>query len=253
MLCKLEPAPRAGAILTAVDGSFEPLKDRDVLSREQAKWPTGGEDRPAIIGIAGGSGSGKTTIAESVVAAVGVDTVSLIQHDAYYRDLPHLDLEERAKVNYDHPDSLETELLIEHIHELRAGREIRRPVYDFTNHRRTAETVLVRPEPVVVIEGILVLTERELRDVMDLKIYVDADSDLRLMRRLQRDIVERDRTLDSVIDQYQKTVRPMHLQFVEPSKRYADIIVPSGGYNLGAVGTITSMIRDVLSGAHKRT
>ncbi|MCP4309420.1 MAG: uridine kinase [bacterium] len=222
------------------------------MSREQAKWPTGGEDRPAIIGIAGGSGSGKTTIAESVVKAVGVDTVSLIQHDAYYRDLPHLALEDRAKVNYDHPDSLETELLIHHIEELRAGREVRRPVYDFSNHLRTTNTVLVRPEPVVVIEGILVLSERELRNVMDLRIYVDADSDLRLMRRMKRDIFERERTLDSVINQYEQTVRPMHLQFVEPSKRYADIIVPNGGYNAGAVGTITSMIRDVLSGARKR-
>ena len=231
---------------------FEPLEDEDILAREQADWPTGGEDRPVIIGIAGGSGSGKTTIAESVVTAVGVDTVSLIQHDAYYRDLPHLDFEARSRVNYDHPDSLETELLIQHIQELRAGKEIHRPVYDFTADRRTTETVLVKPEPVVVIEGILVLSERDLRNVMDLRIYVDADADLRLMRRLQRDIIERERTLDSVIAQYQETVRPMHLQFVEPSKRYADIIVPNGGYNLGAVGTITSMIRDVLSGARKR-
>ncbi len=228
------------------------MLDEETLTREQAKWPTGGEDRPVIIGIAGGSGSGKTTIAESVVTAVGVDTVSLVQHDAYYRDLPHLELSEREKVNYDHPDSLETELLIEHIHQLRAGKEVRRPVYDFTVHRRTDKTVLVKPEPVVVIEGILVLSEPDLRKTMDLRIYVDADADLRLMRRLQRDIIERERTLDSVIEQYEKTVRPMHLQFVEPSKRYADIIVPNGGYNLGAVGTITSMIRDVLSGARAR-
>ncbi len=232
--------------------SFEPLLDDDVLSRDQANWPTGGEDRPAIIGIAGGSGSGKTTIAESVVAAVGADKVSLIQHDAYYRDLPHLAIEERAKVNYDHPDSLETELLIHHIEELRAGTEIRRPVYDFSSHLRTAETVLVKPDPVVVIEGILVLSEPDLRNVMDLRIYVDADSDQRLMRRMRRDIIERERTLDSVMAQYEQTVRPMHLQFVEPSKRYADIIVPNGGYNAGAVGTIISMIRDVLSGARTR-
>jgi uridine kinase len=232
--------------------SFDSYLDDDILAREQANWPTGGEDRPVIIGIAGGSGSGKTTIAESVVTAVGVDTVALIQHDAYYRDLPHLDFEERATVNYDHPDSLETELLIDHINQLRAGREINRPVYDFTTHRRTTETVLVRPEPVVVIEGILVLSEPDLRAVMDLMIYVDADADLRLMRRMQRDIIERERTLDSVLAQYQETVRPMHLQFVEPSKRYADLIVPNGGYNLGAVGTITSMIRDVMSGARRR-
>ena len=231
---------------------LEPLVNNDSLSREQADWPTGGEDRPVIIGIAGGSGSGKTTIAESVVTAVGINTVSLIQHDAYYRDLPHLALEERAQVNYDHPDSLETELLIHHIQELRAGREIRRPVYDFSTHLRTTDTVLVKPDPVVVIEGILVLSEPHLRNVMDLRIYVDADSDLRLMRRMQRDIIERERTLDSVMAQYEQTVRPMHLQFVEPSKRYADIIVPNGGYNAGAVGTIISMIRDVLSGARQR-
>jgi uridine kinase len=205
-----------------------------------------------IIGIGGGSGSGKTTIAESVIASVGADTVSLIQHDAYYRDLPHLDLEDRALVNYDHPDSLETELLIEHLHRLREGEPVERPVYDFTVHRRTAETVVVPPDPVVIIEGILVLSERELRDAMDLRIYVDADADLRLIRRLQRDIHERRRTVDSVIAQYQETVRPMHLQFVEPSKRYADIIVPNGGFNPGAVGTITSMIRDVLAAARAR-
>jgi uridine kinase len=217
----------------------------------QDDWPTGGEDRPVIIGIAGGSGSGKTTIAQAVVDAVGRNTVSLIQHDAYYRDLPDLAFEERSKVNYDHPDSLETELLIHHIEQLRAGNEISRPVYDFATHLRTLDTVLVKPDPVVVIEGILVLSEPELRKVMDLRIYVDADADLRLMRRLQRDIVERERTLDSVMAQYEQTVRPMHLQFVEPSKRYADIIVPNG-YNAGAVGTITSMIRDVLSGARSR-
>jgi len=199
-----------------------------------------------IIGVAGGSGSGKTTIARSVIAAVGGSDVALIQHDAYYRDLAYLDFETRAKVNYDHPDSLETELLIHHIHELRAGRAIERPVYDFATHLRTVETVTVSPEPVVVVEGILVLSESELRRVMDLRIYVDADADLRFMRRLQRDIVERQRTVESVMAQYQETVRPMHLQFVEPSKRYADIIVPNG-YNVGAVGTITSMIRDVLS------
>jgi uridine kinase len=234
-----------------VDTGFESSLNSATPGAGELEWPTGGEDRPVIIGIAGGSGSGKTTIAKSVVAAVGLNTVSLVQHDAYYRDLPHLDPEERAKVNYDHPDSLETELLIHHIEELRAGREIRRPVYDFSTHSRTEETVLIRPDPVVVIEGILVLSEPDLRNVMDLRIYVDADSDLRLMRRLRRDIIERERTLDSVMRQYEETVRPMHLQFVEPSKRYADIIVP-GGYNAGAVGTITLMIRDVLSGARKR-
>lgn len=231
-----------------MDTGFESAPAPGIPDGTEADWPTGGEDRPVIIGIAGGSGSGKTTIAEAVVTAVGDNTVVLVQHDSYYRDLPHLELVERSKVNYDHPDSLETELLIHHIEELRAGREVHRPVYDFAVHRRTDKTVLVRPEPVVVIEGILVLSEPDLRKTMDLRIYVDADADLRLMRRLRRDIIERERTFESVMQQYEQTVRPMHLQFVEPSKRYADIIVPNG-YNAGAVGTITSMMRDVLAGA----
>jgi uridine kinase len=203
-----------------------------------------------IIGIAGGSGSGKTTIAEAVIAAVGSETVALVQHDAYYRDQPGVPFEVRAKVNYDHPDSLETDLLVHHIEELRAGRPIERPVYDFASYLRTGATVVVEPQPVVVIEGILVLSEPALRRVMDLRIYVDADADLRLLRRLRRDLTERRRTLESVVEQYERTVRPMHLQFVEPSKRYADIIVPNG-YNAGAVGTIISMIRDVRAGARR--
>ncbi|MFQ5554609.1 MAG: uridine kinase [Acidimicrobiia bacterium] len=209
-------------------------------------WPTGGEDRPLVIGIAGGSGSGKTTIAAAVVETVGVDVVALIQHDAYYRDLPHLSLEERTRVNFDHPDSLETDLLIEHLTSLRQGLPIERPVYDFSQHLRTAETVTVAPDPVVIVEGILVLAEPDLRKLFDLKIYIDADGDLRVLRRLRRDLVERGRRVDSVMEQYLSTVRPMHLQFVEPSKRYADIIVPEG-YNTGAVATITSMIRDFLA------
>ncbi|HSG80238.1 MAG TPA: uridine kinase, partial [Acidimicrobiia bacterium] len=152
---------------------------------------------------------------------------------------------ERAKVNYDHPDSLETDLLVEHLRVLLAGRAIERPVYDFTVHNRAAETVEVEPHPVILVEGILVLTEPDLRDLMDLKIYVDTDADLRIARRWERDIKERGRTFDSVRDQYLHTVRPMHLQFVEPSKRYADIVIPEG-YNLGAVGTVISMIRDVI-------
>jgi uridine kinase len=207
-------------------------------------WPTEG---PLIIGLAGGSGSGKTTIAESIVDAIGPESMTLIQHDAYYRDQTHLPLEERAKVNYDHPDSLETDLLVAHLEELRAGRPIERPVYDFTVHNRSAETVRVEPRPAILVDGILVLSEPALRDLMDLKVYVDTDPDLRLVRRWARDITERGRTFESVRDQYLETVRPMHLQFVEPSKRYADIVIPEG-YNLGAVGTVISMIRDVLRG-----
>lgn len=208
-------------------------------------WPTHGEDRPVIIGIAGGSGSGKTTIAEAVVESVGTERVALIQHDAYYRGLDHLEFEERTKVNYDHPDSLETELLVQHVVRLRAGESIERPVYDFAEHNRSSHVVSVEPVPVIVLEGILVLVEADLRELMDLRIYIDTDGDLRVLRRLERDLVERGRTVESVLQQYLDTVRPMHLQFVEPSKRYADIIFPEG-YTPGAVGTLTSMIRNIL-------
>ncbi len=207
-------------------------------------WPT---DGPLIIGLAGGSGSGKTTIAESIVDAIGPESLALIQHDAYYRDQTHLPLEERSKVNYDHPDSLETDLLVAHLEELLAGRAVERPVYDFTVHNRSTETVRVEPRPAIMVEGILVLSEPALRELMDLKVYVDTDPDLRLVRRWARDITERGRSFESVRDQYLETVRPMHLQFVEPSKRYADIVIPEG-YNQGAVGTVISMIRDVLRG-----
>ena len=209
-----------------------------------ASWPTAG---PLIIGIAGGSGSGKTTIAESIVDTLGSDAVTLIQHDAYYRDQTHLPIEERGRVNYDHPDSLESDLLVRHLEQLLAGEPVDRPVYDFTVHNRAPETVRVEPRPAVVLEGILVLNEPALRHLMDLKVYVDTDADLRIARRWERDIKERGRSFDSVRDQYLHTVRPMHLQFVEPSKRYADIVIPEG-YNLGAVATVISMIRDVLRG-----
>lgn len=205
-------------------------------------WPTAG---PLVLGLAGGSGSGKTTIAESIVEAIGPEYVAVVQHDAYYRDQTELPLEQRAKVNYDHPDSLETDLLVDHITDLVAGHSIERPTYDFTVHNRAPETVAVEPRPVIMVEGILVLYEPALRGLMDLKIYVDTDPDLRIMRRLERDLKERGRSFDSVRDQYMLTVRPMHLQFVEPSKRYADIVIPEG-YNMNAVATVISMIREVL-------
>ena len=212
-----------------------------------AAWPHGEEEEhPLIIGIAGGSGSGKTTIVQSVVDIVGHDVVVQIPHDAYYRDQDHLTYEERTKINYDHPDSLENELMIEHLAALRSGVAVDRPVYDFGTHTRADETQRVDPEPVIIVDGILVLADPSLRSLMDLRIYIDTDADLRLMRRLQRDIVERGRTVDSVLAQYEETVRPMHLQFVEPSKRYADIIVPEG-YNPGAIGTVTSMIRHFMT------
>jgi uridine kinase len=208
----------------------------------RGSWPTAG---PLVIGLAGGSGSGKTTIAQSILDAIGRDDVTLIQHDAYYRDQSNTPVEERAKVNYDHPDSLETDLLVEHLQQLVAGEPIDRPVYDFTVHNRSTETIRVEPRQAILVEGILVLYEPELRALMDLKVYVDTDADLRLARRWERDITERGRSFESVRDQYLGTVRPMHLQFVEPSKRYADIVIPEG-YNLGAVGTVISAIRDVL-------
>lgn len=208
---------------------------------DRAPWQP---DRPLFIGIAGGSGSGKTTIATSVVGRLNGE-VSLLQHDAYYLHQPDLDFDERTRVNYDHPSSLETDLLVDHLGMLRGGVAIERPVYDFSKHLRSEETVRIEPAPVVVVEGILVLSEPSLRSELDLKIYVDTDPDLRLARRLERDIEERGRTVGNVISQYFKTVRPMHLEFVEPSRRYADLIIPEG-YNPAAVATVVELIRSRL-------
>jgi uridine kinase len=208
---------------------------------EPAPWKP---DRPLFIGIAGGSGSGKTTVAESLVERLD-GKVSLIQHDSYYRHMPHLSFEDRTRVNYDHPSSLETELLVTHLETLRSGTAIERPVYDFSSHLRASDTVLVEPAPVVVVEGILVLAEAGLRSELDLKIFVDTDPDVRLARRLERDIQERGRTVESVIAQYFATVRPMHLEFVQPSMRHADLIIPEG-YNPAAVATVLELIRSRL-------
>ncbi len=201
-------------------------------------------DRPLFIGLAGGSGSGKTTIAKALVDRLD-GKVALLHHDAYYRHMPQLSYEERTKVNYDHPDSLESELLVENLTTLRSGTAIERPVYDFSQHLRSKDTVRVEPAPVVIVEGILVLAEPGLRSELDLKIFVDTDPDLRLARRLERDIGERGRTARSVIAQYVQTVRPMHLEFVEPSRRYADLIIPEG-YNPAAVATVVELIRSRL-------
>ena len=201
-------------------------------------------DRPLFIGLAGGSGSGKTTIAQSVVDRLD-GQVALLQHDAYYRHMPQLSFDDRTRVNYDHPSSLETELLVEHLEMLRSGKAVDRPIYDFASHLRSEDVVRVEPARVVVVEGILVLAEPELRSELDLKIFVDTDPDLRLARRLQRDIDERGRTVQSVIGQYFDTVRPMHLEFVEASKRYADLIIPEG-YNPRAVATVVELIRSRL-------
>ncbi len=208
----------------------------------RANWPSTG---PLVIGLAGGSGSGKTTIARSIVDAIGPEQMAVLQHDAYYRDQSDVLFEERVKVNYDHPNSLETDLMVRHIQQLLEWEAIERPVYDFTLHNRSAEIVRIEPRPALLVEGILVLSDPDLRRLMDLRIYVDADADLRIVRRWERDISERGRSFASVRDQYLQTVRPMHMQFVEPSKRYADIVIPEG-YNIGAVETVISMIRDVL-------
>jgi len=202
--------------------------------------------RPVVIGVAGGSGSGKTTVAQQILARVGAAQIAYIQHDAYYRDLAHLEPAARAGVNFDHPDSLETELLIQHLDLLLAGQPADLPIYDFTQHVRTALTRRIEPCRIVLIEGILIFADAALRRRMHVRIFVDTDADLRFIRRLRRDIEERGRTLDSVVQQYMRTVRPMHLDFVEPSKRYADIIIPEGGFNTVALDMIVARVRALL-------
>jgi len=201
--------------------------------------------KPFVIGVAGGSGSGKTTVIRRIVESLGDDQVSLIEHDRYYRDREDLRLEERAALNYDHPDSLETDLLVEHVNALRIGQAVRVPVYDFARHARTAETITVEPRRAIIVEGILIFTDPALRRLMDVKVFVDTDDDTRFIRRLQRDISERGRTVASVIEQYLGTVKPMHLEFVEPSKRYADVIIPLGGHNTVAIDLLLTLIRSL--------
>ncbi|MDI9502914.1 MAG: uridine kinase [Tissierellia bacterium] len=187
--------------------------------------------RAYTIGICGGSGSGKSTVTRRIVEAFGNDHIVVIEQDSYYRDQTHLPYEERIQTNYDHPDAFDTGLMVSQIRSLQQGKPIEKPLYDYTRHTRKTETVRVEPRPILILEGILLFFDRGLRDTMDLKVYVETDADVRILRRIRRDMKERGRTLDSVIDQYLETVRPSHLQFVEPSKRYADIIFPDGGYN----------------------
>jgi len=201
---------------------------------------------PVVIGVAGGTGSGKTTVAREILRRAGTHQISLIQHDAYYKDLDALPLAQRAMRNFDHPDALDNDLLISHLQELKVGRPVELPVYDFTTHTRTAETQRVEPHRVVMVEGILIFADEALRRLMDVKIYVDTDPDIRFIRRLERDIAERGRTMDSVIQQYLATVRPMHQEFVEPSKRYADVIIPEGGFNEVAMEMVAARIRVLL-------
>jgi len=201
---------------------------------------------PLVVGIAGGSGSGKTTLAELILEEIGADKISFLPHDSYYRNQDHLSYEERIKVNYDHPDSLETELLIEHIHSLLNGKSIELPVYDFTVHSRKKGTIRIEPRSIILVEGILIFYDKQLRNIFDVKLFVDADSDIRFIRRLNRDITERGRSVDSVIHQYQSTVRPMYLEFVEASKRYADIIIPEGGKNSVALDMVIARLENLL-------
>lgn len=206
---------------------------------------------PIVIGVAGGSGSGKTTVANIVLERVGRHRIAYLPHDAYYRDLTSLPLNQRMPVNFDHPDSLESDLLVQHIQQLKRWETVQLPIYDFTHHSRTGETLPVKPQRVILVEGILIYSEKQLRDLFDVKIFVDTDSDLRFIRRLQRDISERGRTTENVVNQYLSTVRPMHLEFVEPSKRYADIIIPEGGLNEVAMDMVIARIEALLKEEEK--
>jgi uridine kinase len=201
---------------------------------------------PLVIGIAGGSGSGKTTVAQEILQRVGPSRIAFLQHDSYYKDLSGLPPTQRAVVNFDHPNSLETELLIQHIASLRDRKAVEVPIYDFSTHSRTDRTFTVQPRGVILVEGILIFTEAALREMFDVKIFVDTDSDIRFIRRLERDLAERGRTTESVVKQYQTTVRPMHLEFVEPSKRYADVIIPEGGFNTAALDMVVARIEALL-------
>jgi uridine kinase len=201
---------------------------------------------PLVIGIAGGTGSGKTTVANVILQRVGAHRIAYVQHDAYYRDLRDLPPTQRAQINFDHPNSLESELMVEHILQLKAWQPIELPIYDFTTHSRTTRSIHVDPQRVILVEGILIFAEPALRKLFDIKIFVDTDADIRLIRRLKRDISERGRTTETVLNQYINTVRPMHLEFVEPSKRYADVIIPEGGLNTVALDMVTARIEAML-------
>jgi len=202
---------------------------------------------PLVIGIAGGSGSGKTTVAQEILNRVGSDRIAYLQHDSYYKDLTGLPPELRKDVNFDHPHSLETELLIKHVEALHNHQAVEVPIYDFATDSRTGQTFSVASQAVILVEGILIFAEPELRKLFDVKIFIDTDADIRLIRRIHRDIIERNRTIESVIKRYLDTVRPMHLEFVEPSKRYADVIIPEGGFNTAALDMVVARIESLLN------
>ncbi|TDT61975.1 uridine kinase [Fonticella tunisiensis] len=201
--------------------------------------------RPILIGIAGGTGSGKSTVAQEIYKSLPEESIVVIEQDSYYRDQSHLSFEERTKTNYDHPNAFDTALLLKHLKMLLNGEAIDKPIYDFEVHNRKKETIRVEPKDIIILEGIMILVEPEIRDLLDIKIFVDTDADVRIIRRIQRDITERGRTIDSVIEQYMSTVRPMHLQFVEPTKRYADIIIPEGGYNKVAIDIMIAKVKEI--------
>ncbi len=203
-------------------------------------------NKPILIGITGGTGSGKSSIADAIYSSFSNECIAMIQQDMYYKDQSHLSMEERIKTNYDHPKAFDNDLLIKHLNDLINGLPIDKPIYDFSCHNRAKETVKVEPRSIIIVEGILVLEDERLRDLLDIKVYVDTDADIRILRRLVRDINERGRTVDSVVNQYLEVVRPMHLQFTEPTKRYADIIVPEGGQNKVAIDILVSKIKDIL-------
>ncbi len=202
---------------------------------------------PLILGVAGGTGSGKTTVARRILERVGADRIAYVPHDAYYKNFSSFTKAQLEALNWDHPDTLDTELMIDHVRQLRKGRAAEIPVYDFTRHHRAAQTVHVEPQPVILVEGILIFADAELRKLFDVKIFVDTDADIRFIRRLKRDITERGRTVESVIHQYLTTVRPMHVDFVEPSKRYADVIIPEGGLNEVAMDLVVARLAELLA------
>ncbi len=203
-------------------------------------------NKTLLIGISGGTGSGKSTVTKKLVELIKEENVAVIEEDSYYKDQSNISFEERVKTNYDHPFAFDNKLLIEHLKDLKSGKSIEKPLYDFELHNRKKETLLVEAKEVVILEGILILSEEEIRDLLDIKVFVDTDSDVRIIRRILRDIKERGRSLDSVIYQYMKTVRPAHLQFIEPSKKYADIIIPEGGYNDVAIDLIYQKIKSII-------
>ncbi len=202
--------------------------------------------KPLLIGITGGTGSGKSTVSREILKSIHEKNVAIIEQDSYYRDQSHLSFEERVKTNYDHPFAFDNDLLIQHLKDLLDRKPIEKPIYDFERHTRKKETITVYPKEIIILEGILILADEEIRNLCDIKIFVDTDSDVRVIRRIERDIKERGRTLDSVINQYMTTVRPAHMQFVEPSKKHADIIIPEGGYNKVAIDIIVTKINSIL-------